>query len=141
MHDLEGKLQCLDPLLIERRVTSRSLGPTYKRYTPATITSPAALRRHLVLVRQNDVAYDLQEFASGACCIAAPIRDGRNGLVATLGISVPARRFEAEQKQLVKVIRDLAAEASAELGPATGATPLRPPEASRPSPGGGACIA
>jgi IclR family KDG regulon transcriptional repressor len=94
-----------------------------------------------VLVRQNDVAYDLQEFSAGACCIAAPIRDGGNGLVATLGISVPARRFEAEQKQLVKVIRDLAAEASAELGPATGVTPLRPPEASRPNPGGGAGIA
>jgi IclR family acetate operon transcriptional repressor len=94
--------------------------PTFKRYTPATITSPAALRRHLVLVRQNDVAYDLQEFSPGACCIAAPIRDGRNGLV--------------------EVIRDLAAEASAELGPAT-APPLRPPEASRPKPGGGAGIA
>src|ERR671934_73560 len=99
-----------------------------------------ALARHLVLVRESDLAYDLQEFSSGACCIAAPIRDGRNGLVATLGISVPARRFEAEQKQLVKVIRDLAAEASAELGPAT-APPLRASEASRPSPGGGAGIA
>jgi DNA-binding IclR family transcriptional regulator len=98
------------------------------------------LRRHLVLVRQDDVAYDLQEFSPGACCIAAPIRVGRGGLVATLGISVPARRFDAEQKQLVKVIRDLAAEASAELGPAT-APPVRPPEASGPSPGGGAGIA
>jgi len=61
--------------------------------------------------------------------------------VATLGISVPARRFEAEQKHLSKVIRDLAAEASAELGPATAAPPPRPAEVSRPNPGDGAGIA
>jgi hypothetical protein len=36
--------------------------------------------------------------------------------VATVGISVPARRFEADQRTLVRVIRDLAAEASMELG-------------------------
>jgi IclR family acetate operon transcriptional repressor len=115
--------------------------PTYKRYTPQTITSPAALRRHLVLVRESDLAYDLQEFSSGACCIAAPIRDGRNGLVATLGISVPARRFEAEQKQLAKVIRDLANEASEELGAAAVPPQSGPPMASRPNPDDGTGIA
>ena len=90
--------------------------PAYKRYTPATITSPAAFRRHLLSVREHGVAFDVQEFTSGACCIAAPVRDSRQALVATLGISVPARRFEVEQRSLVRVIRDLAAEASAELG-------------------------
>jgi IclR family acetate operon transcriptional repressor len=93
-------------------------GPTYKRYTPATITSPVALRRHLLSVRERDLAFDVQEFTSGACCIAAPVRDDRNALVAALGISVPSRRFEAEQKHLVRVIRELAAEASGELGAA-----------------------
>jgi DNA-binding IclR family transcriptional regulator len=91
-------------------------GPAYKRYTPATITSPVALRRHLLSVREQGIAFDLQEFTTGACCIAAPVRDGRNALVAALGISVPARRFEAEQWSLVRVIRDLAAEASMALG-------------------------
>ena len=91
-------------------------GPAYKRYTSATITSPAALRRHLLSVRERGVSFDLQEFTSGACCIAAPVRNGRNELVAALGISVPARRFEAEQWSLVRVVRDLAAEASVELG-------------------------
>jgi DNA-binding IclR family transcriptional regulator len=91
-------------------------GPAYKRYTPATITSPVALRRHLLAVRERGIAFDVQEFTNGACCIAAPVRDGRNGLVAALGISVPAKRFETEQRSLVRVIRDLAAEASMEMG-------------------------
>jgi DNA-binding IclR family transcriptional regulator len=91
-------------------------GPAYKRYTPATITSPGALRRHLLSVRERGIAFDLQEFTSGACCIAAPVRDARKALVAALGISVPVSRFEVEEPTLVRVIRDLAAEASMELG-------------------------
>lgn len=91
-------------------------GPAYKRYTPATITSPVALRRHLLAVRERGIAFDVQEFTNGACCIAAPVRDSRNALVAALGISVPAKRFEAEQRSLVRVVRDLAAEASIEMG-------------------------
>ena len=83
---------------------------------PAPISQPDGLRRHLLSVRERGVAFDVQEFTNGACCIAAPVRDGRNTLVAALGISVPARRFEAEQRSLIRVIRDLAAEASMELG-------------------------
>ena len=46
-------------------------------------------------MRERGVAFDVQEFTTGAC-IAAPVRDGRNALVAAVGISVPARRFEAD---------------------------------------------
>ena len=102
--------------LPEEQWSTTLQGPAYKRYTPATITSPTALRRHLLSVREHGIAFDVQEFTAGACCIAAPVRDGRNLLVAALGISVPARRFEAEQRTLVRVIRDLAAEASMEMG-------------------------
>src|SRR4029450_7906325 len=102
--------------LPEEQWPSTMHGPAYQRYTAATLTSPNALRRHLLSVRERGVAFDVQEFTTGACCIAAPVRDGRNALVAALGISVPVRRFEAEQRSLVRVIRDLAAEASMELG-------------------------
>src|SRR5919108_4664981 len=47
-------------------------GPTYTRYTPATIDTPAALRRDLTSVRATGLAFDLQEFAPGTCCIAVP---------------------------------------------------------------------
>jgi IclR family transcriptional regulator, acetate operon repressor len=110
--------------LPEEQWSSSLHAPAYKRYTAATITSPVALRRHLLSVRERNVAFDLQEFTTGACCIAAPVRDSRNALVAALGISVPARRFEVEQRNLVRVIRDLAAEASGELG-AAAASPWR----------------
>jgi DNA-binding IclR family transcriptional regulator len=123
--------------LVEDEWPSSLAGPTYKRYTAATITSPVALRRHLLSVRDTDLAFDLQEFSAGACCVAAPVRDGRNGLVATVGVSVPARRFEAEQKQLIRVVRELAAEASAELGATAVERALRANDSSMPSQGSG----
>jgi IclR family transcriptional regulator, acetate operon repressor len=124
--------------LVEDEWPTSLAGPTYKRYTPATITSPVALRRHLLSVRDNDLAFDLQEFSAGACCVAAPVRDGRNGLVATVGVSVPARRFEVEQKQLIRVVRELAAEASVEFGATAVEPTLRSNESSMPSQGGSA---
>jgi len=91
-------------------------GPTYRRYTSATIATPEALTQHLRTVRDTGLAYDLQEFAAGSCCIAVPVQRGADkDLIASVGVSVPARRFAAERNALTGVIRDIAAEASAEL--------------------------
>ena len=91
-------------------------GPTYRRYTSATISTPEALTQHLRTVRDTGLAFDLQEFAAGSCCIAVPVHRGADkDLIASVGVSVPARRFAAERSTLTGVIREIAAEASAEL--------------------------
>ena len=95
-------------------------GPTYRRYTSATIATPEALTQHLRTVRDTGLAFDLQEFAAGSCCIAVPVHRGADkDLIASVGVSVPARRFAAERNALTGVIRDIAAEASAELSAPT----------------------
>ena len=95
-------------------------GPTYRRYTSATIATPEALAQHLRVVRDTGLAFDLQEFAAGSCCIAVPVQRGADkDLIASVGVSVPARRFAAERNALTGVIRDIAAEASAELSSPT----------------------
>ena len=101
-------------------------GNTYRRYTSATIATPEALTQHLQTVRDAGLAFDLQEFAAGSCCIAVPVRRGADtDLVASVGVSVPARRFAAERHTLIGVIRDIATEASSELS--TGAAELQAP--------------
>ena len=91
-------------------------GNTYRRYTSATIATPEALTLHLQTVRETGLAFDLQEFAAGSCCIAVPVRRGADtDLVASVGVSVPARRFAAERQTLIGVIRDIATDASSEL--------------------------
>jgi IclR family transcriptional regulator, acetate operon repressor len=103
-------------------------GPTYPRYTPATITTPEALAQHLRTVRDTGLAFDLQEFAIGSCCIAVPLGCGPdNDLVASVGVAVPARRFAVERNTLTGVIREIAVEASAELTSVAGPDAHRPP--------------
>jgi IclR family acetate operon transcriptional repressor len=95
-------------------------GPTYRRYTSATIATPEALTQHLRTVRDTGLAFDLQEFAAGSCCIAVPVNRGADkDLIASVGVSVPARRFAAERTALTGVIRDIAVAASAELSAPT----------------------
>jgi DNA-binding IclR family transcriptional regulator len=101
-------------------------GNTYRRYTPATIATPEALTQHLQTVRDIGLAFDLEEFAAGSCCVAVPVHRGAdNDLVASVAVSVPARRFSAERSSLIGVIRDIAAEASSELS--TAAADLQAP--------------
>jgi acetyl-CoA synthetase len=99
-------------------------GPTYRRYTPATISTPEALTQHLRTVRDDGLAFDLQEFAAGSCCVAVPVyRSADSDTIASVGVSVPARRFAAEKNVLIRVLRDISAEASAELTSAGDAVP------------------
>ena len=113
-------------------------GPTYQRYTSATIATPEALAQHLRTVRDTGLAFDLQEFAAGSCCIAVPVRRGTDSdPIASVGVSVSARRFAAERNTLVGVIREIATEASAELSsPADGRWPALPPGRPDDSPSG-----
>jgi acetyl-CoA synthetase len=104
-------------------------GNTYRRYTSATIATPEALTQHLQAVRDNGLAFDLQEFAAGSCCIAVPVRRGADtDLIASVGVSVPARRFAAERHNLIGVIREIAADASSELS--AGAAEFQAPSSS-----------
>jgi IclR family transcriptional regulator, acetate operon repressor len=99
-------------------------GSTYQRYTPATIATPEALTANLRTVRDTGLAFDLQEFAAGSCCIAVPVhRSPDNDLIASVGVSVPARRFNVERNALIGVIRGIAEEASAELNATADAVP------------------
>jgi DNA-binding IclR family transcriptional regulator len=91
--------------------------PTLPRFTDRTIDDPQQLQRHLARVRESGVAFDLEEYAEGECCIAAPVFDSQQRLVAALGIAVPTRRFRYEQQLLTELIRQLAGGASTETAP------------------------
>jgi len=91
-------------------------GHTYRRYTSATIATPEALSLNLQSVRDTGLALDLEEFAAGSCCIAVPVQRGADSeTIASVGVSVPARRFAAERSRLTRVLRDISDAASAEL--------------------------
>jgi DNA-binding IclR family transcriptional regulator len=80
------------------------------RYTPATITSRAALLEELALVRQTGVACDREEHTSGISAGGVAVRDPM-GTFAALSVPMPTMRFEGQEK----IIGAALAEAHEEL--------------------------
>lgn len=88
-----------------------------KAMTPKTITSREALREELVRVRELGYAVDDEETFVGVRCVAAPIHDSTNQVIASLGISGPAARVTPERLHDIGLrIRALAEEFSLSLG-------------------------
>jgi len=85
-------------------------------FTPHTITTPEALEKELAQVRVTGYAVDDREYHPGVRCVAAPVF-GISGVMASLGISAPADRLDAERLKIVApIVNDTAARISRELG-------------------------
>ncbi len=90
---------------------------TYQRYTPTSITTPAAFRQELELIAARGWAEDDGEFEDFVNCVAAPVRDARGRVVA--GVSVTALRALAPLEQIreyLPQLTDTCAAISRDLG-------------------------
>lgn len=88
----------------------------WTKATPRSIASPDAMRRELDLVRQRGWALDDREALDDTSCIAAPVFDGRNRVVAavaTVGQAdlITPERYEA----LAEMVRNAANAVSQEV--------------------------
>lgn len=102
-------------------------GPVLKRFSRYTFGTRNELKHNLQAVRERGLALDQEEFAEGGCCIAVPVRTPDGRLIASLGISVPTRRFKNQLPTLAKVLRDVGVAASHEIGRLIGeSTPSAP---------------
>ena len=86
--------------------------------TKKTITDADQLIAHLKLVRTQGYAIDDEENEPGIRCVAAPIRNGMNHVVAAISISGPTIRITRKmiQETLKKQVMDTALEISRKLG-------------------------
>jgi len=62
-------------------------------YTDNTPTSPDEIVDMLAQVRRDGFAVNEETYRTGICGLAAPIRDSTGGVIASVGIVVPAHRF------------------------------------------------
>ena len=86
-------------------------------YTSRTLTTAAALKQDLSLIRQRGYAIDDLESDLSVRCLAAPIRDYGGRVVAALSISGPAAHIRPERDaELVKEVSWAAHQISAGLG-------------------------
>ncbi|MET8470883.1 IclR family transcriptional regulator [Streptomyces sp. NPDC006422] len=85
--------------------------------TENSITDPAALRTHLDEVRERGIAVESRESNTDVSCVAAPVRDRTNRVVAALSISVPMIRWsDAREEELAQLAAKGAADLSERLG-------------------------
>lgn len=85
-------------------------------YTPHTIGTIEQLTSELQTIKQNGYGIDDEECELGARCIAAPIRDYTNKIVACISVSGPTTRMNMKQLEYIKpIIIDIAAKISSTL--------------------------
>ncbi|MGB9662272.1 MAG: IclR family transcriptional regulator [Moorellaceae bacterium] len=93
-------------------------GIVLKRYTASTITDPELLKQELDKVREQGFALDRGELEEGVRCVAAPIKNHEQRVVAALSVSGPSSRITDDllQGKLVEAVRAAAVSISEVLG-------------------------
>jgi IclR family transcriptional regulator, KDG regulon repressor len=85
----------LSPEEVERRFA----GVEMQKYTSRTLSSLRDLQRELEAIRNRGYAVDTSEYTIGVYCVAVPIRDRSERVVAAISASVPEARVNADLKQ------------------------------------------
>jgi DNA-binding IclR family transcriptional regulator len=67
-----------------------------EQHTPATLADPEKLVEELRAIELRGYATDVEEYAAGLRCVAAPVRDASNRVVAAISLSGPATRLHEE---------------------------------------------
>ncbi|EKE43289.1 transcriptional regulator, IclR family [Oceaniovalibus guishaninsula JLT2003] len=87
------------------------------RYTPRTLTEPNALLADLEAIRKRGYAIDDEERNLGMRCIAAPIRNAHQEVIAGLSVSGPISRMTPDKTEALAVrVMTAAASVSAGMG-------------------------
>ncbi len=81
-----------------RRTRERFLRLTpLVRHTANTFTEPARLARELDDIRARGYAIDNEEYLTGICCLAVPVKDAESRVVAALAVHAPVARMRVDQ--------------------------------------------
>jgi DNA-binding IclR family transcriptional regulator len=92
--------------------------------TTRTIVSPEELEQEIHWIRTSGYAVDDEEFEEGAKCVAAPVRDRSDRVVATVSVSGPAARFTTDRLNLfIPLVKKAGMDVSRALGYQSAPTP------------------
>ena len=95
----------------------RELSSSLRRFTPRTVTDPAALRAELAVIRRTGIGRTCEEYEAGLNAVAAPVRDRFGAGIAAVSVSGPAYRFTLQRMdEAVPVLEAGAAEISRRMG-------------------------
>ncbi|WP_309130617.1 IclR family transcriptional regulator [Brevibacterium sp.] len=85
--------------------------------TPRSITDPRELLAQMQRIRETGVAFEAGESTPDVSCAAAPVRNHRGEVVASLSVSVPDMRWrQRSEDEWAELVRHGARRLSEELG-------------------------
>ena len=82
--------------LPERQLDIMLNNMSFERFTPNTITDPAAMRTECEQIRQQGFAENTGEDLQGLVALAVPILDGQGNVVAGIAVHAPEARMSLE---------------------------------------------
>jgi DNA-binding IclR family transcriptional regulator len=98
---------------LDRLLMSLPLPPI----TPKTIVDPEKLKATIREAGENGIAFDDGEFDADVRCLAAPVFDFRNRMIAAIGISAPIWRFGLGRiGEVTELVQNAARDLSRQLG-------------------------
>ena len=106
-------LSSLPPSQLDKLLNSMEMNAV----TPKTITDAEKLKIAIQEAATNGIAFDDGEFDADVRCLAAPVFDFRNRMVAAIGISAPVWRIGLNKiGEVSTLVRDAARDLSQQLG-------------------------
>ncbi|MDR1211324.1 MAG: IclR family transcriptional regulator [Spirochaetaceae bacterium] len=89
----------------------------FPQYTFNTITNLNSLKKELASIRKQDYALDNEECEEGVRCIAVPVKNYENRVVAGISISAPVVRLDKKKTDdIIRFLKNISIRASREMG-------------------------
>ncbi len=95
-----------------RYLSDRELKP----FTPNTIINKEALKEEVLKVRQQQLAFDFEEYAVDLVACAAPVYSFDQKIYAAVAVLGPSRRMQAKLAMLTSKVKQAGEQISKELG-------------------------
>ncbi len=103
--------------LSAEEVEARQKNVVLEQYTPHTITSYEKLVEEIEQVSNQGYAIDNQEIIPGGICVAAPVYDKNNVMIAAISATMPAvRANEQFLKEVINKVKQAAENISMRIG-------------------------
>jgi IclR family transcriptional regulator, acetate operon repressor len=85
-------------------------------HTKNTLTSLRALEAEFIKIRRNGYAIDNEEYLAGICCLAVPVMNDQERVVATVAVHGPSARMNVTQAmEFLPTLREAAEQISQTL--------------------------
>jgi len=91
-------------------------GIELKSHTKNTITNKNVLYKKLREYQARGYSIDDEEIEEGLFCVAAPIMDKSNQIIAAVSISIPKYRVENRLEELINLVKKTGEQISTEMG-------------------------